>query len=180
MNVALALGAIFAQAATIFLLATYFLRRKIPFFATVSCGINTWGTALAFLVTLAGVLGSLYYSEVLGFVPCGLCWVQRIFLYPQVILLALALWRQEGRLIADYSFALSVAGGAVALYQHFIQMGGSSFLPCRAVAQGADCAQRILFEFGYITFPLVAFSGFLFIAVLMLFLRSSELVSKAA
>src|SRR3989338_8612975 len=65
---------------------------------------NSWGKGLAnwvsknalpltFIVSLTAVLGSLFYSEIIGFEPCVLCWWQRIFLYPIVIIAGTALWR---------------------------------------------------------------------------------------
>jgi hypothetical protein len=50
-----------------------------------------YGTAAALILTLISTILTLIYSEVFGFIPCGLCWLQRVFLYPQVIMLAIAL-----------------------------------------------------------------------------------------
>ena len=84
---------------------------------------------------------------------------------------ALALRKRDSN-IADYSIALSIAGGAAALYQHYLQMGGTSVLPCPASSSEAvDCAVRFVFEFGYITFPMMALTLFAFLIVLMLFVR---------
>jgi disulfide bond formation protein DsbB len=69
-----------------------------------------------------------------------------------------------------YAIWLSVFGALVSLYQHYLQMGGTSTLPCPASGEG-DCAKRFIFEFGYITFPLIAFTAFVFIIILMLYVR---------
>ena len=53
--------------------------------------VRTYALHLGFALSLTGVLASLYYSEIVGFVPCVLCWVQRIFIYPQVLLFGYAL-----------------------------------------------------------------------------------------
>ena len=95
--------------------------------------------------------------------------MQRVFLWPQVILFLLALWKND-RSVADYSIGFSILGGIAALYQHYLQMGGGALIPCPASGAG-DCAQRILFEFGYITFPLMSATLFAFLIVLMLFVR---------
>lgn len=68
--------------------------------------------AFAWVVALVATLGSLYYSEVRLFLPCELCWYQRIFMYPQAVILGLALWRQDFG-IWPYSLALSLIGGSV-------------------------------------------------------------------
>ncbi len=124
-----------------------------------------YGLFLAFLVALLGMIGSLYYSEVLGILPCGLCWFQRVFLYPLVPILGYAAWKRDTSIL-PYVLLLCFFGGVVALYQHALQIGISSGLPCPASAEGADCTKRFIFEYGYITFPLIAFSSFAFIAAL--------------
>ncbi|MEK9167991.1 MAG: disulfide bond formation protein B [Patescibacteria group bacterium] len=172
LNFFVALGALIVQAGTFLLLAVFFLRQKVPFCGIITRGIGRWGLHIAFLLFSFATAMSLYYSEVLGFTPCGLCWVQRVFVYPQVILFAVALWKKESR-IADYSIALSFFGAIVGLYQHYLQMGGPELVPCPAAAAAGDCAKRIIFEFGYITFPLVGFSMLAFAIAIMLFVRQS-------
>ena len=63
----------------------------------------------AWVVALVATLGSLYFSEIRGFVPCTLCWYQRILMYPLVLILGVATYRQDERGFA-YSLPLSVAG----------------------------------------------------------------------
>lgn len=171
LNYWLALGTLAVQIVTAAFLALYVLRARVPDLGDVAALIGRWGLWVGFLLSLASTALSLYYSEVLGLVPCGWCWAQRVFLWPQILLFAVALWKKDIR-IADYSIALSIFGGAAALYQHYLQMGGNSLLPCPATSsQAVDCGVRFLFEFGYITFPLMAFSIFAFLIVLMLFVR---------
>ena len=130
--------------------------------------IGANGLWIGFVVALAGTLLSLFYSEIARYLPCELCWIQRVFLYPQAVLFALALWMKDARVWA-YSVALSVIGALFALYQHYIQMVGESPFPCPA--NGGDCLKRFLFEYGFVTFPFVAFSAFLLLILLMLFVR---------
>ena len=102
----------------------------------------------------------------MGYAPCYLCWWGRILLYPQVVLFGIAAWRRFNG-IALYSIVLSVLGVGVSFYHHALQMGWVTSQPCVAEG-GADCAARLFFEFGYITFPLMSFSVFMFLIVLML------------
>jgi len=127
------------------------------------------GLWIGFFVALLASALTLFYSDVLGIAACSLCWWQRIFLYPQIFIFAIAAWKKDSA-AALYSIALSTVGAAVALYQHFLQMGVVSAQPCSAIPE-TDCAARFLFEFGYITFPLMSFSLFVFLIVLMLFVR---------
>lgn len=163
------------QLATAAALAVFLLRRRVPLFARLSAFAGFWGLAGALVLSLGATALSLYYSEALGIAPCSLCWIQRMFLYPQVILFAAALYKREAR-IADYSIALSVLGAAVALYQHALQMGFlRSDLPCPATAaEAVDCHVRFLFEMSYITFPLACFTVFAALIVAMLFVRASR------
>jgi len=171
-NYLLSLSTVAMQIAAVAFLALFLLRKKFPDLEDNAAMIGDWGLWLGLLFSAGGIVLSLFYSEVLGFASCGLCWLQRVFLYPQAVLFAVALWKKDTR-IADYSIALSVLGGIVALYQHYLQMGGTAALPCPATATEAlDCSVRFLFEFGYITFPLMSFSLFAFLAVVMLFVRA--------
>jgi disulfide bond formation protein DsbB len=171
-NFILALGTIVLQITGLGYFAIYFLRKRFPDLEDIARPLKEWGLWKGFVITIIGTVITLFYSEILGFIPCGWCWIQRVFLYPQVILFGMAL-RKKDRFIADYSIGLSIAGMLAALYQHYIQMGGSSILPCPASGVG-DCAQRLIFEFGYITFPLMSATLFAFLIIVMMFVRSKN------
>src|SRR3989344_1846647 len=94
----------------------------------------------SFLVALAATATSLFYSNVAGFTPCLWCWWQRIFMYPQVVLLGIALAIRDKR-IAIYSLALSIAGAVIAAYHTYIQFGGSPLIPCSADSAAATCGK---------------------------------------
>ncbi len=173
LNYLLALGTLLMQLGTVALLFVFFMRSRVPLFNDIVEQVGSWGMWAATALTLVGLVMTLYYSDVLGFEPCPLCWWQRIFLYPQLILLGMALLKERYRRSAiDFSIVLSIFGAGVALYQHALQMLPGSGLPCPAV--GVSCSQRIVFEFNYITFPLMAFSLFAFLIVLMLFVRAGR------
>jgi disulfide bond formation protein DsbB len=169
LNFFLASLTLLSQVLFIVLVIAYFFRTKYSalnsFFQTAAA----YALPAAFLLALGSTVMSLVYSEIFGFIPCGLCWMQRVFLYPQVILLGMAWWKKDSR-IADYIIALSLLGALYALDQHFLQMGISSGLPCPASGDG-DCAKRILFEFNYITFPLMSFTAFVWQIGLMMLMR---------
>ena len=174
-NFVVTIKTIAIQAAAIVIVALLLIERYTQNTFRVLTLIGAYGIQLVFFISLASVGISLFYSEILGFIPCGLCWLQRIFLYPQVILAGIA-WYKKDNIIADYLIALSGAGALVALYQHYLQMGGSAFIPCPAVGPSIDCAQRFLFEFGYIMFPLMSFSVFVFIITILVAVKSRDKV----
>ncbi len=135
--------------------------------------IRTWGLLGALAVTAGGTITSLIYSEVFGFIPCGLCWLQRIALYPQVLLLAIALYYGD-KAIGRYGIGLSIFGIVIGLYQHYLQMGGSEFAKCPTAGPDANCAERILFEFGFVTFPLLSVFTFVFLIALYYYLLRTK------
>lgn len=129
--------------------------------------IHTWiakhGLVLMLIVALIATLGSLYFSEISGWAPCKYCWIQRIFMYPQVILLSIALWKKD-RNVAHYILALSLIGAAYASYHYYIQMYDiiasqtNPATPCDA--SGESCVKTPFAEFGYITIPMMALTAF--------------------
>jgi disulfide bond formation protein DsbB len=178
LNFILALGAVGLQVATIVLIVVFLLQKKVTDLRDIGDAVALWGLWLGTAGALGGIALTLFYSEVLGFAPCGLCWFQRVFLYPQLVIFVIAVWKKD-RLAALYSIALSVLGAIVALYNHYLQMGGTSVIPCPASGGiASDCAQRFLFEFGYLTFPLMSFSLFAFLIVVMVFVYKNDMSER--
>ena len=178
LNYLLALGTLAMQIVAAAFLVLYFLQRRVTDLQDIGEFLHRRGLWIGFFLSLGASALTLYYSEVLGFEACFWCWMQRAFLYPQIILFGLAIWKRDvrtrgdergDRTIAEYSIALSIAGAFSALYHHMLQIMPAGTLPCPAT--GPSCAQMTLFEFGYITYPLMAFSLFAFLIVVMLFVR---------
>ena len=133
--------------------------------------IESYSLKISFLTVFLATLASLYYSDVVGYEPCRLCWYQRIFLYPQVILFPIAFWKKD-KTITIYSMALSGIGAVIAGYQSLLQMGLVPNLPCSAAL--ISCSQRFVFTYGFITIPLMAFTAFALIFILMLLKYKSD------
>jgi disulfide bond formation protein DsbB len=140
---------------------------------------KTWGRAvvrfvgkyavyLGFLVVLASIVGSLFYSNVIGFEACVLCWWQRILLYPMLPLFAVALWRNKrgggDRSVFAYIAVLAVLATLVAGYHELSNLTGASFLACTD-AEGA-CSKIFVREFGYITIPVMSLTVALYVLLL--------------
>lgn len=121
---------------------------------------------LAFAVAATAMAGSLYYSEHVGYVPCKLCWYQRICMYSLAVILLVATIRRD-RLVRFYVLPLAGIGAVVAAYHTWVQAypppSGTSF--CTA---DASCTARYVWEFGFVSLPLMALSGFLFVIAMML------------
>ena len=144
-----------ALAAFVFLLMTPLSRTRSG--SGLAAFVGRRAILFAFLAALAGLLGSLFYSNVAGFAPCELCWWQRIFLYPQVILLLVALVRNDAH-IRIYAAILSGIGLAVSLYHTFIQFGGPAIVPCSA--SGPSCTHLYFLYYGYVTVPTMSLTIF--------------------
>lgn len=115
---------------------------------------------IGFFASLFSILMSLFYSDYLGILPCGLCWFARVFIYPQVFLFGLA-WYKNDKKILDYTLLLSGLGLIVSLYHEYLQLGYSEFIPCPAIASTIDCAKPTFISYGFVTFPFMAVVFFL-------------------
>lgn len=135
--------------------------------------LNKNGLPIAFLIALTATLGSLFYSELAKFTPCELCWFQRIFMYPQVLLLGVAAWRGDKN-IARYSILLSVVGAVIAAYHYYLQLGGAAVASCAVVGYSVSCAEKFIMQFGYITIPLMALTAFLMIILAMVLQKNRQ------
>lgn len=118
----------------------------------------------SFLVAVVATIGSLFLSEVAAFTPCKLCWYQRIFMYPQVVLLGIAAFINDNG-IRKYVIPLVVIGLAIAIYHYALQM---SPLPLPCTDEVASCAAKQAARFGYITIPMMAGTAFALILLLMM------------
>ena len=127
--------------------------------------LNKHAIFIIFIISLAATLGSLYFSDILGYEPCKLCWYQRILMYPQVLLAGIAMMIKDKR-ITTYTLWLSVIGGLIALNHYILQITKVSLIPCSAVGYSASCSQYFTLQFGYITIPMMALTAFLLIIVL--------------
>jgi len=168
-NYFLGLGTLLLNLVTVALLFVLVMRNHGSF-QSIAGSVARRGLVLGFLVASGAAIFNVYYSDILGVEACYWCWWQRIFLYPQAIIFAMALWREKYRETAiDASLLLSIIGAGIAIYHHALQMLPGSGLPCPAV--GVSCSQRVLFEFGYITYPFMALSVFVFLIVTLLIVR---------
>jgi disulfide bond formation protein DsbB len=146
------------------LLALFGVRRPLWGLRRLLEGYELW---LAFLVASIATGGSLFFSEIAHFIPCELCWYQRICMYPlsiTTLLMALAADRRAAR----YLLPLPLVGAGVSVYHLLVenQVIRESQI-CRASAPGG-CAVKWINEFGYMTIPTLALTGFALIFVFLL------------
>jgi disulfide bond formation protein DsbB len=124
------------------------------------------GLWLAWIVALACTLGSLYLSEVGHFIPCELCWFQRIAMYPLAVLLLVAAIKHSA-VIARATLPLIAIGAAISTYHYVIQRFPSAS-GATSCDPAAPCTVVWIWRFHYLSIPAMALSGFLLIATLIL------------
>ena len=129
--------------------------------------VHKYVLELLFAGIMSAVVGSLVYSNVVGFPPCELCWYQRIFLYPQAIIVFMAM-RRGDKTVIDYLVPLSIIGAIVALYHSLAQWGINVGPSLDCLAAGAECAKVYVNTFSYITIPFMSFTVFVYIIALKL------------
>ncbi len=126
------------------------------------------------ILSIIAVTGSLTYSEIVGYVPCDLCWWQRIFMYPQVILGLIAVWKGD-KSVVNYVLPLSIIGGLIAFFHSLVhwRVINASFLACTS-SQTAPCAKVYVLQYGYITIPFMALTMFIYLTtVSIIYLKAN-------
>lgn len=119
----------------------------------------------ALLISLVATLSSLYYSEVLQYTPCKLCWYQRVLMYPQVVLFGLSLWKKDKNII-PYTLILSIIGACIAGFHYSLQITNTGAFSCTTVGFSASCTENFFLTYGYITIPLMSLTAFLLLIFL--------------
>lgn len=130
--------------------------------------LQAYGYHLAWVPALVATLGSLYFSEVAGFIPCAYCWYQRILMYPLVVLILVGIIKQD-ELLPNYVLPLSVIGILMSTYHYLTQWG--IFGDSTACAAGTPCSIRYINWFGFVTIPFMALTAFVLITIFMLAAR---------
>jgi disulfide bond formation protein DsbB len=128
----------------------------------------------AWLIASASTLGALFFGEVMKLPPCSLCWYQRIFMFPLVLVLPFGLFPFT-RSVVRAVLPLVGVGGFLAVV-HVLLVEGiipERIAPCR---QGVPCSETVIEWFGFVTIPLLSLAAFAAIAGLLTvaLLRSSE------
>jgi disulfide bond formation protein DsbB len=121
------------------------------------------------MISLAATLGSLYFSEVLRLPPCDLCWYQRVFMYPLVLIFTVAIIKRDPK-VYNYVLPVALIGTAYAFYHVLLQEGiiNEDITKC---ISGVPCTDESNVIYGIITIPLMSLLSFLTIDVLMLYLK---------
>lgn len=130
----------------------------------VSEWLNANSLYIALIAAWIAMCGSLYFSEVAGYVPCTLCWYQRILMYPLTVIIAVGLLRRDWHL-PYYVLPLSLFGLCISTY-HYLLEKTDLFAGMEVCRQGASCTTQWINWLGFITIPFLALVAFLIISLM--------------
>jgi len=131
-------------------------RRPLHVVRSALWGYELWA---AFAVSSIATGGSLFFSEIAGFVPCELCWYQRICMYPLSIITLLAALRRDYRIVVCL-LPLPIVGACVSVYHLLVENGVVGQSSACFVSAPGGCATKWINEFGYVTIPTLALTAF--------------------
>lgn len=123
----------------------------------------------AWLVSVIATLGSLYFSEINGFIPCELCWYQRILMYPLTLILGIATF-QNDHSVKKYVLPIAIIGWSISLF-HYLEQKVPGFAEIKPCANGVPCSAEYINWLGFITIPFLALVAFILITIFMLLIK---------
>ncbi len=119
---------------------------------------------LAAMITTTAMLGSLYFSEIVNYKPCRLCWFQRSAMYPLAILLVAANFKKF-KFTKIVAVVLALVGGSVSTYHWFLERFPD--LDAGVCDAKLPCSVVWFENFGYVTLSFMAFTAFFTTIVLV-------------
>jgi disulfide bond formation protein DsbB len=128
------------------------------------------------ITAMIATLGSLFFSQVMEFTPCVLCWYQRIVMYPLVIIFLVgALKAPESTFV--FSAPLVCIGWLIALYHNLLhyEVVPESASPC---LEGVSCSTVYIEWFGFITIPILSLFAFTLIGILLIYFKRTIIDEK--
>jgi len=141
---------------------------KTKYGAFVRKNIGKFLLELGLLMALGSIVGSIIYSNVIGFDPCVLCWWERTLIYPQLVIFAVGLYVKE-KSVYIYSSVFAILTIILSGYHTYIQLAGSSGALCSSSV--VSCSKVYFISYGYITIPTMALSTGLFFLIIAVLYR---------
>jgi disulfide bond formation protein DsbB len=144
--------------------------------SSLSRSFHGLGPRIAFGMAAVAMAGSLYYSEVVGFLPCEYCWYQRIAMYPLVPIMGIASFTGD-RAVRRYALPLASIGALIAAYHYTIQQFPN--LAVGECALGIPCTAAYVWKFGFVSIPFMALVSFSVIISVLLLDRPNDATDEA-
>jgi disulfide bond formation protein DsbB len=152
----------FASLSAVFLVLFAMLFAELPSAERLRVIIDQHTQKAMFGVAAVAMASSLYYSEIVGFIPCEFCWYQRIAMYPLALLLLVAIVTRS-RIDSRYVVALAAIGLPLSIYHYQLQLFPDQIKVCSGII---SCTDRNVDQLGFVSIPFMAGSGFLTILLL--------------
>ncbi len=132
--------------------------------------INWMLLFLCWLLVSVSATISIFFSSVLEYQPCVLCWYQRICLFPLIFIFAAGLFPAFDKSVIKYALPLTIAGGLTAFYHTLLYAGiiPENIQPC---SQGVSCTEKYFELFGFISIPMLSFLAFSTLVALLIILK---------
>ena len=127
-------------------------------------GLAPLALAVPALVTSVSMVGSLYFSEVVNYRPCVLCWYQRIAMYSLAIVLVTAAVRRD-KSIAPYAMVLAGIGAAISAYHWLLERWPA--IDTGSCSADAPCSVPYFEVFGFVSLAFMAFCAFVTVLVFL-------------
>lgn len=139
---------------------------------TLNVKKNSTYLFFAWVISTVATLGSLYFSEIRGFIPCELCWYQRIFMYPISLILGISAY-QNNFYSKKFVLPMAIIGWFISFYHYLIQKlpGFAEIKPCK---NGIPCDAQYINWLGFITIPFLALIAFTLVAISMILINSND------
>lgn len=126
---------------------------------------------LIFLLLFGAVVSSLYYSQVVGFAPCELCWYQRISIFSLALIFGIAAIKKDSN-IYPYALTLSLFGCIVAFYHVYVQFFQNKLGVCSTEGLTISCSKRYIEAISFISIPVMSLVVlFTVIVAMVIFVR---------
>lgn len=131
--------------------------------------IRQYALYFAWLVSVVATLGSLYFSEIKGFIPCNFCWYQRILMYPLVLILGIGTFQTDST-VKKFVLPMAMIGWSISFY-HYLLQKVPGLAPVKPCLNGVPCSAQYINWFGFITIPFLSLTAFTLIIVFMFIIK---------
>ena len=139
--------------------------------------VRASGLWIICMITTGAMVGSLYFSEKVGFAPCKLCWYQRIAMYSIAIISFVAALRNDKNIVR-YTIVLAPIGLVVSTYHYLLEWFPT--LETNVCSLDVPCTAVWFRELGFVTLCFMAGCAFItVIAVSLAIMREQKIDSTS-
>ena len=158
-------------------LAAVVFEKRTTWASAVLTQVRASGLWIICMITTGAMVGSLYFSENVGFAPCKLCWYQRIAMYGIAIISFVAALRNDKN-IARYTIVLAPLGLIVSTYHYLLEWFPT--LETSVCSLDVPCTAVWFRELGFVTLCFMAGCAFItVIAVSLAIMREPNIDSTS-